>query len=253
MLMSMKALTEAGRALAYDACASLDFSHALSDATQAKLEKARAAYLTPIVKGWCTEVAQEVASLGVQVHGGMGFIEETGAAQHFRDARILPIYEGTNGIQALDLVGRKTLMDNGAAAECVMGEIATAIEQAKGVAELSDMAEVMGLALEAAQESTRLLMESAPANPQFPATTAYNYMMLMGSLCGGWELLRAATAAQQQIAAGENDPYLSAKVLTAQFYMDQILPRCHSYAQMVAAGSDSTLAFTDEHLTSAFS
>jgi len=252
MLMTMKSLTEAGRALAYDACASLDFAHALDDKAQAAAEKARAAYLTPIVKGWCTEVAQEVTSLGVQVHGGMGFIEETGAAQHFRDARILPIYEGTNGIQALDLVGRKTLMDQGQAAQAVMEEISQVIAQAKDVARFATAAEQLEAALQAAKTATTQLLGDSAENPYFSGAVAYNYLMMMGTLCGGWELLRTALAAAESQAAGETDPYLESKQLTTLFYMDQILPRYLSYAQMVSAGSTSIMAFADEHLDSSY-
>ncbi|RVU32619.1 acyl-CoA dehydrogenase [Neptunomonas marina] len=252
MLMTMKALTEAGRALTYDACASLDFAHSSEDAAQAKLEKARAAYLTPIVKGWCTEFAQEVTSLGVQVHGGMGYIEETGAAQHYRDARILPIYEGTNGIQALDLVGRKTLVDQGQAATALMSEMRATVEAAAGSARFASAAQALAAALDVAQASTDKLLATGD-DPLFSASSAYNYMMLMGTVCGAWELLRAALAAEQQQAGGDNDPYLESKQLTALFYVDQILPRHLAYAPMADAGSEAILAASDEHLESAFS
>ena len=252
MLMTMKAFTEAGRALAYDACGSLDFAHAYEDKALAAQEKSRSAYLTPIVKGWCTEVAQEVTSLGVQIHGGMGFIEETGAAQHFRDARILPIYEGTNSIQALDLVGRKTLSDQGAAAQSVMEEIAVAIAQAAGSTRFSKAAAKMQAALVVAQNATSELLSKSAENEYFSGAVAYNYMMMMGTLCGGWELLRSGLAAEEKQSQGESDPYLEAKQLTALFYMDQILPRYMSYSAVVATGSEAIMAFTDEHLEAAF-
>ncbi|WP_028470262.1 acyl-CoA dehydrogenase [Neptunomonas japonica] len=253
MLMTMKSFTEAGRALAYDACGSLDFAHALEDKELAGKEKARAAYLTPIVKGWCTEVAQEVTSLGVQIHGGMGFIEETGAAQHFRDARILPIYEGTNSIQALDLVGRKTLSDNGVAAESVMEEISVALAQASESARFKEAAGKMQSALDVAKSVTAQLLSESADNEYFSGAVAYNYMMMMGTLCGGWQLLRSGVAAEDKQAQGDSDPYLEAKQLTALFYVDQVLPRYLSYSAVVTTGSDSIMAFTDEHLEAAFS
>jgi alkylation response protein AidB-like acyl-CoA dehydrogenase len=253
MLMTMKGFTEAGRALAYDACGSLDFSHALEDKALAAHEKARAAYLTPIVKGWCTEVAQEVTSLGVQIHGGMGFIEETGAAQHFRDARILPIYEGTNSIQALDLVGRKTLSDNGVAAQSVMDEISTALAEAAESARFKEAASKMQSALDVAKRVTDQLLSDSTENEYFSGAVAYNYMMMMGTLCGGWQLLRSGLAAQSKQVQGESDPYLEAKQLTALFYMDQVLPRYLSYSAVVETGSDAIMAFSDEHLEAAFS
>ncbi|WP_293265141.1 acyl-CoA dehydrogenase [Neptunomonas sp.] len=253
MLMTMKSFTEAGRSLAYDACASLDFSHALEDKSIAAKEKARAAYLTPIVKGWCTEVAQEVTSLGVQVHGGMGFIEETGAAQHFRDARILPIYEGTNSIQALDLVGRKTLSDHGSAAESVMDEISATLVEARESARFRDSAEKIQCALDVVKTVTKQLLSDSADDKYFSGAVAYNYMMMMGTLCGGWQLLRGGLAAESKQGQGESDPYLEAKQLTALFYMDQVLPRYVSYSSMVTTGSKAIMAFTDEHLESAFS
>lgn len=252
MLLNMKALTEAGRALTYDACASLDFAHALEDAEAAAKEKARAAYLTPIVKGWCTEVAQEVTSLGIQVHGGMGYIEETGAAQFYRDARILPIYEGTNGIQALDLVGRKTLFDKGQAAQGIFQEIAEVVEQARASADFNQQGEQLAAALQAARQATDALLSQSASDAQYANSVAFNYMMMMGTLCGGWELLKSALAAAERIAQGESDSFLQAKQLTAAFYLDHLLPRCHSYANTCAAGSRSLLALQDEHLDSAF-
>ncbi|WP_286240739.1 acyl-CoA dehydrogenase [Neptuniibacter halophilus] len=252
MLQTMKSVTEAGRALAYDACASLDFAHQSEDPGVRAREAARAAYLTPIVKGWCTELAQEVTSLGVQVHGGMGFIEETGAAQHYRDARILPIYEGTNAIQALDLVGRKTLFDGGEAGAAVQAEIAELIAALKQQGDLSDEAEALEKVLELAQHAQTSLLSTAPDDPLLPGSVAFNYLMLMGTLCGGWQLLRAALAAQQALTEGGDTEFLQAKILSARFYVAQVLPRCAGYAQMVAAGSQSVMAMNDQHLASAW-
>ncbi|MCO4757158.1 MAG: acyl-CoA dehydrogenase C-terminal domain-containing protein [Oceanospirillaceae bacterium] len=252
MLQTMKSITEAGRALAYDACASLDFAHKSEGAETRARESARAAYLTPIVKGWCTEVAQEVTSLGVQVHGGMGFIEETGAAQHYRDARILPIYEGTNAIQALDLVGRKTLFDKGEAGAAVQAEIAELISALDAQGGFASEAAQLKVALEQAQTAQAQLLNGAADDAQLPGTVAYNYLMMMGTLCGGWQILRGALAAQQELANGGDEVFLNAKILSARFYVTQVLPRTASYAQMVAAGSESVMAMSDEQLASAW-
>ncbi len=246
MLLTMKALTEAGRALAYDACASLDFAHATDSAE----ENTRAALLTPIVKGWCTELAQEVTSLGVQIHGGMGFIEETGAAQHYRDARILPIYEGTNGIQALDLVGRKTLFDKGVAAQALFAEMEEALIALQGQGDFAKEAERFAAALALAKEANAMLLEEGAKDRQWPGAVAFNYLMLMGTLAGGWQLARSAVVAAQ---TDEGDAtFLQAKVLTARFYMAQILPRCQGYAAMVLNGAEDILAMSDEQLASSW-
>ena len=222
------------------------------NAEVAKNEKARAAYLTPIVKGWCTEVAQEVTSLGVQVHGGMGFIEETGAAQHFRDARILPIYEGTNGIQALDLVGRKTLMDQGNAARSIIEEMKATLNALQGSAKLSALTAAFADSIETLSSATHYLLENSAQDAQLSASIAYNYLMMTGTVCGAWQLLRGGVAAEQLQQAGETDPYLESKIRTAKFYVDQILPRYSSYAAMAFTGSSAIMSFTDEHLSSSF-
>ncbi|MGB0467024.1 MAG: acyl-CoA dehydrogenase [Pontibacterium sp.] len=252
MLQTMKSITEAGRSLTYDACASLDFSHKLEDADARAKASARAAYLTPIVKGWCTEVAQEVTSLGVQIHGGMGFIEETGAAQHFRDARILPIYEGTNGIQALDLVGRKTLFDKAEAATAVQAEIAELIEKLEAQGGFAAEAAQLKAALVQAQACQDQLLNGAADDAHLAGAVAHNFMMMMGTLCGGWQILRGALAAQAELAEGGDQVFLEAKILSARFYVAQILPRLQSYAQMVTAGSESIQAMSDDQLASAW-
>lgn len=252
MLQTMKSITEAGRALAYDACASLDFSHRSEDAAQRAKESARAAYLTPIVKGWCTEVAQEVTSLGVQIHGGMGFIEETGAAQHYRDARILPIYEGTNAIQALDLVGRKTLFDGGEAGAAVQAEIAEVIAQLKAQGSFATESAQLESSLQQAKAAQEALLSGSQDDPQLAGSIAYNYLMLMGTLCGGWQLLKAALAAGEELQAGGDETFLNAKILSARFYAAQVLPRTASFAQMVASGSESIMAMSDDQLASAW-
>lgn len=252
MLLTMKVLTEAGRSITYDACASLDRAHRSSDESIRKDQAARAALLTPIVKGWCTEVSQEVTSLGVQVHGGMGFIEETGAAQHFRDARILPIYEGTNGIQALDLVGRKTIFDNGEALTTLLGEMRQVVSEALNSTLHKRDGERLAEAL-AALEVARDQILASKQQPQFAATVAYNFLMLSGFACGAWQLLRQSLKAQQLLQDGAVDTlFLTAKQQAATFYISQILPRYRGYAQMITDGSEPVMAMSDEALAAAF-
>lgn len=250
MLLTMKTLTEAGRAIAYDACGSLDFAAKAGNDEERAAEQARAALLTPIVKGWCTEIAQEVTSLGVQIHGGMGYVEETGAAQHYRDARILPIYEGTNGIQALDLVGRKTLMDKGAALSALIEEMRSAAAETDP--SLTAQAKQLELAVTGLEQARDLLLNGAAEDALLPGSIAYNFMMLAGYVCGGWQLLRQANAAVGLIAAGDNDPYLTAKQESARFYMAQILPRWKGFAEMLEDGSKSIMALSEEQFSSAW-
>ncbi|MGD9860264.1 MAG: acyl-CoA dehydrogenase C-terminal domain-containing protein [Marinobacterium sp.] len=250
MLLTMKTLTEAGRAIAYDACGSLDFALKADTEEQKVLEKARAALLTPIVKGWCTEVAQEVTSLGVQVHGGMGYVEETGAAQHFRDARILPIYEGTNGIQALDLVGRKTLMDKGEALSALVQEMRSSVAACDP--SLTPQAKQLEEAIAGLDRAREQLLKGSVDDEQWAGAVAYNFMMLAGYVCGGWQLLRQGNAVVRLMAEGEDDPYLQAKLESVRFYMAQVLPRWKGHADMVADGSRSIMALSEELFASAW-
>lgn len=253
MLLTMKVLTEAGRAITYDACASLDRAHRSSEVSTKKQQAARAALLTPIVKGWCTEVSQEVTSLGVQVHGGMGFIEETGAAQHFRDARILPIYEGTNGIQALDLVGRKILFDGGEALNALLDEMRQVVVDSDSSKAHKQDGERLAEAISALVIARDQLLASEK-EPQFAATVAYNFLMLSGFVCGAWQLLRQSLKAEQLLQEGATDAlFLSAKQQATTFYISQILPRYRGYAQMIADGSEPVMVMSDDALAAAFS
>ena len=245
MLLTMKALTEAGRALAYVAMASYDHVARNPDADAAAHHEARIALLTPIVKGWCTELAMEVTSIGVQVHGGMGFVEETGAAQYMRDARILPIYEGTNGIQALDLVGRKFLRDGGVAMAhwiAEMREVASALTGAS----LSAEGDALGRAISELEQAAAWLRANADAAGNTAGTAAWHFMMLAGTVAGGWQLAVGALAAGRAMAAdGANTDFLRAKQLTARFYMEQILPRASSHAAAVSSGAQTVMTFED--------
>ena len=248
MLMTMRSLTEAGRALTYMACASTDYQEKHPDEDVRKHHKARAALLTPIVKGWSTEVGLEVTSIGVQVHGGMGFIEETGAGQYYRDARILPIYEGTNGIQALDLVVRKTLFDKGAAMDSLMQEmqaLVTDIEQ--GTSTLKGEAKAFSRGVEALAYAKVLLLEEAKVDINWSGSVSFNYLMLMGYVCGAWQMLMAAQIAEVKLTLGDCDTdFYSAKLATARFYLDQILPRYLAHAAMIKAGSQTIMAMDED-------
>ena len=246
MLLQMKALTEAGRALAYVAMASQDRIHHAPEADERRFHEERIALLTPIVKGWCTEMSMEITSLGVQVHGGMGFIEETGAAQHLRDARILPIFEGTNGIQALDLVGRKFLRDGGAGMQSLVAEmrgVAAALRQQQS---LADVGTRLARAIDALEATAAWIRANADSAGVVPGAAAYNFLMLAGTVAGGWQLGVAALAAARRLAAGEGSAdFLRAKQFTARFYAEQILPRAAMHAEAAQAGAEAIMALDE--------
>jgi alkylation response protein AidB-like acyl-CoA dehydrogenase len=241
MLLQMRALTEAGRALVHVAMAGQDHIHRGGDA-QAQV---RLALLTPIVKGWCTEMAVEVASLGVQVHGGMGFIEEAGAAQHLRDARILPIYEGTNGIQALDLVGRKFLRDGGAGLHSLIAEmhdVAATLDNGP----LADVGARLAQAIVALQDTAGWIAANADRDGVLVGSVAYHFLMLAGTVAGGWQLAVAARAAARRLAVSDVDEtFCTAKLVTARFYAEQILPRAHMHAEVVRAGAEAVMSLDE--------
>ncbi len=243
MLMQMRAITEAGRALAYYASAQTDLAERSESAEDRAQYQRRVDLLIPIVKGWCTEMAQEVTYLGVQVHGGMGFIEETGAAQHSRDARILTIYEGTTGIQALDLMGRKILRDRGAAIGDLIAELrAFAGELDPDDDDLGAIARRFAPALEAFAETTEWYLAQAAEDPDLGSAVGVDFMLLAGNVAGAWLLARAALAARRHIDSGSGDPYYLHKIRTAVFFAERILPRAEAQAAMVRAGSASTMA-----------
>jgi alkylation response protein AidB-like acyl-CoA dehydrogenase len=236
MLATMKARSEAARALAYWAAAALDRAKAEPDETRRVAAQARLDLLIPITKAWCTDIACEVSSLGVQVHGGMGFIEETGAAQYYRDARILPIYEGTNGIQALDLLTRKLLRDEGAAMTLLIHELRA------GLPELPELRAPLAAAIEALDRATAWLLEEGAKKVVSGAAGATPYLALCGSVLGGWLLARSAVEAARQ----DNATFAAAKLKTARFYAENLLGETSGLAGAVIRGADSTLAFADE-------
>lgn len=236
MLMQMRALTEAGRALSFYAIAQEDRSHHHSD-EQVRAKSARAVeVLTPLVKGWCTESSMESTSLGVQVHGGMGFIEETGAAQHMRDARILPIYEGTNGIQALDFIGRKCLRDGGEGVNELLAEMAATVSASKTDSlQVAELIKSLEMALEQCRQALAYVLGHAEQSP----AVAYNYMMLFGNSVSFWLLTKLAVAAQAELDAGAEDRYYNQKLATARFFASQILTRNNAYLASLQQGAET--------------
>jgi 3-(methylthio)propanoyl-CoA dehydrogenase len=239
MLMTMRAYTEGCRAMATVAAAAYDAAHAHPDAEARKQNQAFYEFMVPLVKGYSTEMSLEVTSLGVQVHGGMGFIEETGAAQHYRDARILPIYEGTTAIQANDLVGRKTARDGGAVARAIGGRIeATEGELQKSG---SDAAKAVLRSLKAARQSylevVAFIAGRSKAQPNEAYAGSVPYLMLAGNTVAGWQMARALLAAEKHLAAGEDPAFMRAKIATARFYADHILSKVPGIGHSIVAGA----------------
>jgi alkylation response protein AidB-like acyl-CoA dehydrogenase len=248
MLLTMRALTEASRALAYLAAAKLDISKRHPDPAERRAAQAVVDLLIPVVKGWSTEIGSEAAAMGVQIHGGMGYIEETGAAQFMRDAKIAEIYEGTNGIQANDLIGRKLTRDGGATAKAFIvamqsldGELAAA------GAPLSSLRATLAKGLVALDRATDWILAHQTGDPRDAAAGAMPYLRLWGTVAGGWLMAKAALAAQAELAAGEGDPaFLRAKIITARCYGEQILPRASALEAAATAGAGTLLAMADE-------
>ena len=244
MLMTMKAQTEARRALGYYAAGELDRSKHHPDPQTRAQHQARLDLLTPVVKGWCTEVAVEIASTGVQIHGGMGFIEETGAAQYLRDARISTIYEGTTGIQANDLIGRKVGAEKGATALTLIDEMRGLDAGLAAAGEsFAGMHRGYVQAVHALEAGTRWLVDHYRQQPEAAAAVAVPYLKLFGTVAGGWLMARAALIARERLAApGADREFLEAKLATARFYLEHLLPQAAALSQTVTAGAASTLA-----------
>ena len=241
MLMTMRASAEAGRALAYYTAGILDRARRHPDAEARTQHQARAEMLTPIVKAWCTDLGVDAASLGIQVHGGMGYIEETGAAQHLRDARIPPIYEGTNGIQAMDLMGRKVVRDGGAAMSALIAEM-DALEGAPASVDAQLSAGVA--ALKAATEWT---LANAKRDAAETFAGAAPYLGLAGTVIAGWLMARAGQEAQRRLDAGSGDPaFARAKLATVAFFAEHMLAQAPVLAARVMSGGASVLALEED-------
>ena len=223
-LLLMKSQAEALRALIYLNGAAIDRAHHEADKALAADWKALVELLTPLSKAWSTDVGVEVASIGVQIHGGMGFIEETGAAQHYRDARILPIYEGTNGIQAIDLVGRKLGLQGGETVKRLFAAIDATLEKLDAAgAELAAMRVELGEAIAALRGATEWIAGALVKDANAALAGATPYHRAFSETVGGWLLARLALAAKAEIAAGATDPYFKSKLLSARFYAEQVL------------------------------
>ncbi len=248
MLMSMKAQGEAMRALAAVASATLDQAQLHPDRAERLKHQAVFDLLTPVVKGWCTEQCIEIASLGVQVHGGMGFVEETGAAQHLRDARITTIYEGTTGIQANDLIGRKVAAEKGMTAKALIEEMHALDKELAGYTHpaLAVIRRALAEGVAALNEATDWLLETYPYNALAAGAGAVPYLRLWGIVAGGWQMARAAQVAKARLdSAAEDFDFYRAKIGTARFYAEHILPQAQSHKAAIVNGSASVLALEE--------
>ena len=249
MLMSMRAQTEAARALAYVTAAAFDAAHHATDA-QARLTSQRFyEFMVPIVKGWSTEMSIDVASTGVQIHGGMGFIEETGAAQYYRDARILTIYEGTTAIQANDLVGRKTVRDGGAVARAIIAQVRATEAELAGHASADLVA--IGGQLAAASVALEEVIDFVVGNMKTDIKAVFSgsvpYLKMAGIVLGGWQMARAALAAQRHLLEGSsNTGFYHAKIGTARFFADHFLSQAGGLRQAIVHGSAGVMALDEE-------
>ena len=244
MLMTMRAYTEGCRAMASVAAAAYDAAHHHGDAEVRKQNQSFYEYLVPLVKGYSTEMSLEVTSLGVQVHGGMGFIEETGAAQYYRDARILTIYEGTTAIQANDLVGRKTMRDGGQTARAIAAQIESTEKEL--LASATENALAVARRLQAAREAfldvVGFVAGQAKVSPNAVFAGSVPYLMLAGNLMAGWQMARALLVAQAQIPRGDDVAFMQAKITTARFYADHLLSKAPGMRDSIVEGAESVTA-----------
>jgi alkylation response protein AidB-like acyl-CoA dehydrogenase len=234
MLMSMRALNEAMRALAYTESLTMDLSHG-APAQERGAWKARLDLMIPVIKGWMTEVGQEVTSVGVQIHGGMGYVEETGAAQFFRDVRITSIYEGTNGIQAADLVGRKLARDGGATMELVHDEIRQVADALVGSSDerLAAMGRALSDALAAHVMSSQTILELFKVDKSAAMSVSFDYMMQTGYLFGGWHLAASSLVALDLLSRDEKTLFCQRKIATTEFYLHRLMPRGSAHADAI--------------------
>ncbi|MEB8389353.1 acyl-CoA dehydrogenase [Rhodobacteraceae bacterium KMM 6894] len=245
MLGIMKSRTEAARILAYRAAASLDFSHRSTDPDTRAFHQRRVDLLIPVVKGGSTEMSVVVSSLGMQVHGGMGYVEETGVAQHLRDARVTSIYEGTTGIQALDLIGRKILRDKGASVAEIVTEMRASADALKATSGEGDnwamLSTTVAQAADAVDQAAAWVLKSAKEVPGAPLAAAVDVLELFNIAFGAWAMGDAALAAARQIAAGENVTGAQSKMRMAEFYALQVFPDANARLSAVMHGAEAVL------------
>lgn len=248
MLMTMRATTEACRAMASTAAAAYDAAHHHPDAQVRKDNATFYEFMVPLVKGYSTEMSLEVTSLGVQVHGGMGFIEETGAAQYYRDAKILTIYEGTTAIQANDLVGRKTARDGGQTAKAIAAQIEKTESElnASGTPAAQAVARRLAAARQAFLDVVDFVCGGAKASPNAVFAGSVPYLMLAGNLVAGWQMGRALLVAQELLQKGQDEAFMRAKIATARFYAEHILVKAPGLRDGIVEGADSVTALALE-------
>jgi alkylation response protein AidB-like acyl-CoA dehydrogenase len=248
MLMDMRARTEAMRALAYCTAACMDRARHHPDTAERARNRGRVELLTPVVKGWCTESSIMIASTGIQVHGGVGYVEETGAAQYLRDARITTIYEGTTGIHANDLIGRKLARDKGVNAGALIHDMQAEVQNLESSNEIDivSIRSALATALKAFEEATAWMLEHYDTNPREAAAGAVPYLKLAGTVTGGWQMARATRIAHHLLGTGEENPaFLHGKIATARFYADHVLPEAGAWRDEITLGAASTLALDD--------
>jgi alkylation response protein AidB-like acyl-CoA dehydrogenase len=248
MLLWCKANIEAMRALAYVTAASLDYAHKSEDAAVRKEHQAFVELMIPIVKGWLTENAVTVASTALQVFGGMGYVEETGIAQQYRDVRITTIYEGTTGIQALDLVGRKLVRDMGASATKVLkqiGKFAKELEASENP-EVKALAQPLAEATKQLGDTAQFIGMSAMGDLHKAFANSVPFLNFFGIVAGGWQLFRGAKIAAEKLAAGDNDPFYTAKIQTATFYAHNVLSQSAWHQKQITEGSGDVMAGNDD-------
>ena len=254
MLMLMKSQTEATRALAYVVAGAMDAAARHPDKETRAGNQAFVELMIPVVKGWSTETGIEVASLGVQVHGGMGFVEETGAAQHLRDARITTIYEGTTGIQANDLMGRKIAREGGVTVKgwlALLAQFDGELAQSKNV-DVRALRAALAAGAKGVAECVEYVLATAGKDPNAAFSGAVPFLKLMGITAGGWQMARAALIAEKQIASGNGEAkFLSAKIATARFYADHVLSQAPGLADTVIAGAAAVMALDEEQFLAA--
>ncbi|MBL8397330.1 MAG: acyl-CoA dehydrogenase C-terminal domain-containing protein [Candidatus Accumulibacter sp.] len=248
MLMTIRAHAEASRALAYVTAAALDAAARHPDAAERKRNQAFADLLIPVVKGWSTECGVTMASIGVQVHGGMGYVEETGAAQHLRDAQISTIYEGTTGIQANDLIGRKMAREGGATLKSLLVTMrALDAELAgQGGEHFASLRSRFTAGIDAVERAADWLVTTYGKDVRAASAGAVPFLKLLGTVAGGWMMARSALAAQARIDGGSSDPFYPAKIATARFYADHVLSQADGLASSIVDGAVGVLAFSED-------
>ncbi len=250
MLLTMRAYAEATRALIYWTASCLDIAERSTDEKEKRMHQSLVDLMIPIVKGWSTEAGIEVTSLGIQIHGGMGYIEETGAAQYYRDSRISAIYEGTTGIQANDLVGRKVGRESGQTMLALIKEMETLLPQlgAANDVNLKAYAKAFKAGLTELKRATEWIVTVWPTSQGAVSAGAVHYLKLAGTVCGGWMMGRAAVIAAKQLAAGGGDTgFLKAKILTTRFYGDHIITLSVGFADAITTGADSVLQMEEAY------